>query len=93
MTSDQLEEEQALIRMWERRCKEHPLLETMLRLHQIALARMDKELRGISDTRPLFEEDLDELHADRVAAIGCGRSVTDIRMARRLRDKRNEGHE
>lgn len=75
MTSDQLEEEQALIRMWERRCKEHPLLETMLRLHQIALARMDKELRGTSDQRPLFEEDLAKLHEQRVAVIQSGRNA------------------
>lgn len=74
MTVDELEEHEALLRMWMRRVSAHPMLEVAITKFQIDLGRLDKELRKTA-TGPTFEQDIDKLIAERAVAICNGRSV------------------
>ncbi len=75
MTTDELEEHEAVLRMWMRRVSAHPMLEVAITKFQLDLGRLDKELRGKNDGRPTFEQDIDRLIAERAVAIVNGRSV------------------
>jgi hypothetical protein len=73
MTVDELEEHEAVLRMWMRRVSAHPMLEVAILRFQFDLGRLDKELRKTS-TGPTFDQDIDQLIEERVAAIRNGRS-------------------
>lgn len=75
MTGDQLEEHEALLRMWMRRVSAHPMLEVAITKFQFDLGRLDKELRGKNDGRSTFEQDIERLVEERAAAIRNGRGA------------------
>lgn len=86
MTVDELEEHEAVLRMWMRRVSAHPMLEVAITKFQFDLGRLDKELRGKNDNRPTFDQDVDRLIEERAAAIRNGRNVID--MSEHLRKSR-----
>ena len=71
---DQVDDWNAINAMWARRCKEHPQLEAEMKIHQMMLARLDKELRS-PETRPTFAEDIEAVMSERYRQIVGGPMV------------------